>query len=121
LLDQRYRDLEQPLRGVQDRLGIGGRLRKRSRASRPGEVVEPETEDDGPAGSIGGAHPGGDALDQGDERGVDVLQRRRGPAKRTLRANRPPAATRLHRALITVVRGRVQLPAGRSAEQRDEL
>ena len=70
----------------------------------------------GSAGPPRGAHPASHAIDETEERGVDIGDRFRRAAECTLRADRAPPPARLHGPRIPVVREGVKLPAGRAAE-----
>ena len=70
---------------------------QRVRAGRAREVVEAQAQHDGAADPPGRPHPARDAVDEPDERRVELGERRRPAAERALRADRPAAAPRLHR------------------------
>ncbi len=90
------------------------------RARGAGEIVEPQSQDDGAADAVGDAHPLRHAVDEPEKNGVDRIHRARLAAERSLRADRSAAAARLDRPGIAIVRERVQVTAGGPAEQPDE-
>ena len=90
------------------------------RPRRAREVVETKPEDDRAARTAGPSHAPGDAVDQRDERRVDLLPAARSPAERALRADRAPTAARPHAAAVVVVRQCVEVPARRASEHRHE-
>ena len=63
-----------PRTAFEDRLGVEGRVRQRVRPGRAGEVVEAQAQDDRAARPAGLAHATGDAVDQPDERRVQLLE-----------------------------------------------
>ena len=71
-LDDRRRGREQQSRGLENRLGIRGRVRQRVRARCPREVVEAQSKHDGSADPPGSPHAARDAVDEGHERRVDL-------------------------------------------------
>ena len=121
LLDQRHGGRQQPSRGCEDRLGARCRIGQRVRAGRPREVVEAQAKHDRAADPSRGSHPPGDPIDERDERGVDLGERRGRAAERTLRPDRAPAPASLNRPRIPVVGERVEVPSRPAAEQRHEL
>src|SRR5205814_6245427 len=88
--------------------------------ARAGEVVEAETQYNGAPHSSCSPHPAGDAVDEPDERCVEIVQRGRRAAERALRADGAPAAVRPHRPRVAVVSEGVKVAARRAAEQGDE-
>ena len=79
----------------EDRLRLRGRARQRVRAGRAREVVEAQPQHDGAADAAGGAHAARDAVDEPDERRVDLVGRcaaRRPSARCDADRAAPPAA-----------------------------
>ena len=111
---------EQRPHGGEDRLGLRGGLGQRVRAGGAREVVEAQPQHDRAAHPLRAAQPARDPVDEADER------RRRAPratgaaAQRALRADRAAAPAGPHRPRVAVVGQRVQVPAGRPPEHRDE-
>ena len=99
---------------------FGSRVRQRVRTSRPREIVEAQPEHHGAARAAGEPHPAGDAVDEADQRDIDVFERSRRAAECALRSDRAAAAARPHRSRVVVVGERVELPPGGPAEQRHE-
>ena len=98
----------------------GGCVGQRVRPRRAREVAEAQPEHEGAADPSCGPHPPGDAIDEGDHRGVDLRGGSRRAPERALRGDRAAAAARLHRSRIAVVGERVQVPAGAAPEHQHE-
>ena len=118
--DQRLRFAEQASRRLQDRLCPRGRLGQRLRAGGAREVGEAEAQHDRAAHALASTEPARDAVDDGDERRVDLLRRPGPQAERPLRPDRAAPPTDPHRPRVAVVRQRVQLPARRAPDHPDE-
>src|SRR5262249_30210858 len=67
-----------------------------------------------------GPHSPGDPVDEADERGIDFGERLPRAAQRALRSDRAPAPPRLNGPRITIVGERMEMPTGRTTEERDE-
>ncbi len=100
--------------------GVDAVAREGVRPGRATEVVEPEAQHEGAAGAFGLAQATGDPVDETGEARVDLRERLGAPAERPLGADRPPAPSDHHGPRIAVVRERMQVPARRAAEQRNQ-
>src|SRR5207247_4559857 len=89
-------------------------------ASGSREVVEAQPEDDGTTHPTRGAHPPGNAIDQSEQDGIDLRGRAAPTAERALRPDRAAPPARLYTPRLTAVGERIQLAAGRPAEDGDE-
>ena len=114
------RRVEQRPRRREDLCRARRRSRQRVRAGRPRVVAEAEPEHDGAPDAAGGPHAPRDPVDERDEVRVDRLVRPRRAAARALRADRPAPAAPLHGPWVEVVGERVEVPAARRPEHRDE-
>ena len=90
------------------------------RARRAREVVEAEAKHDRASSPPSRAHPSRHAVDERDERRVDLLRRRRRAAERPLGPDRPASAASAHPSRVPVVREGVEMAPGRATEHRHE-
>ena len=119
--DQRRHGGQQLARGGDHVRVGGGRLRQRPRARDAREVVEADVQRQRAAGPRVGPHPARDPVGEREQDGVERGGAVRPAAERVLRSEAAPARRRPHRPHLAMVRGRVEVAAGRAAEDGDQV
>ena len=111
-------DGDQLPRGGQNGLRRRGGPRQGARSGGPAEVVEPQAQHHRSPAAPGGAHPGGDPVDQVDYYRVDFGGRHAitGAAQRPLSTDRPAPHAGGDPAAVDVVRQRKQLTSHRGTQ-----
>ena len=120
VIDRRLCRGQQAAGDGEDDLRLRGRMSQRVRARRTREVREAQPKHDGSTDTSRCTQPTGDAVDERDEIGVDLLRRSRPPPERSLRPDRAATAARPHGPGIDVVRESVQVACRTPAEQRGQ-